>query len=118
VDADSAYAKLRPYLAGAIGDAATELMEFSAALMDGDAAADAFLRSRIAIGESYGWNLYELDTAWDEDRLATEIRAEAADLIVYAALRARLQALAARRVLQLYVDVFRCDVDESGGARV
>jgi hypothetical protein len=90
VDALQAYAELAPFLRDAADGALTTLADLVQALDRRDPEALELIRARVALGEGYGWNLYQRATAWDDDRLDAEILEEAADLVVYHALRNRL----------------------------
>lgn len=100
--ADRAWVAVRPYIRAAAIDVLRraavlerELAEGAGPIVDG---LEARLRDRVALGEGYGWNLYELATAWEPARIESELTDELLDAIVYRALSRRLQVLAIREL--------------------
>jgi hypothetical protein len=106
MDADTAWIEVRPYIVQAARDVLLMLEHVEHALNDDGPEAQlddedlgARLRSRVALGEGYGWNLYELSTAWRPDRVRSELLDELLDAIVYRALWLRLEQLSFAEIL-------------------
>lgn len=96
MDAGMAAVLLRRFIVEAAGDIATRAVAIADSLDGLDSAGFDLPRelvARIALGEGYGWNMYEPATAWHDERIAYEIRDELLDAIVYRALQLRLHSL-------------------------
>jgi hypothetical protein len=96
--AERAFGLVRPYLRVAALDVLRRAAVIERELAEGvgpiPEGIESRLAERVALGEGYGWNLYELQSAWTPDRIEAELYDELLDAIVYRALARRLQVLA------------------------
>jgi len=95
--AERAWELVRPYIRAAALDVLRRVAVIERELAEGAGpipeGLESRLADRVALGEGYGWNMYELSTAWSPERVESELTDEILDAIVYRALYRRLQVL-------------------------